>query len=78
MVLSDGVQTFQRVVRTGTSKTLEDVPIEEVVDQLLKIKGTKGEFVTRRCQKFMNKFCIKNEWQHSDDFSAAAIWMGDF
>jgi hypothetical protein len=77
MVLSDGVQTFQRVVRTGTSKSLEDVPVEDVVEQLIKIKGTKGEFVTRRCQKFLNKFCVENEWQHADDFSVAAIWMDE-
>ena len=77
MVLSDGVQTFQRVARTGTSKSLENVPIEQVVEQLLKIKGTKGEFLQRRCHKFLTKFCAVNEWQHADDFSAAAIWMGE-
>jgi hypothetical protein len=75
MVLSDGVQTFQRVARTGTSKSLEDVPVGQVVEQLLKIKGTKGKFLQRRCHKFLNTFCAINEWQHADDFSAAAIWM---
>jgi len=77
MVLSDGVQTFQRVVRTGTSKMLDNVPVEQVIERLLKIKGTNGEFLKRRCHKFLTKFCAINEWQHADDFSAAAIWMGE-
>lgn len=77
MILSDGVQTFQRVAKTGTSKSLEDVPMEQVVEQLLKVKGTSGEFLKRRCHKFLSKFCAINEWQHADDFSAAAIWMGE-
>jgi hypothetical protein len=68
MVLSDGVHTFQ---------TLVDVPVEQVVMQLLKIKGTKGEFLKRRCHKFLTRFCETNDWQHYDDFSAAAIWMED-
>lgn len=77
MVLSDGVQTFQRVVRTGTSKLLEDVPVEQVVEHLMRIKGVKGEFLKRRCHKFLSTYCALNEWQHYDDFSAAAIWMGE-
>lgn len=77
VVMSDGVQSFQRCVQTNTSKTLEPIPIEDVIEQLLKIKGTKGEFLKRRCHKFLTKFCVKNNWQHSDDFSAAAIWMED-
>ena len=77
MVLSDGVQTFQRVARTGTSKSLENVPVEQVIEQLLEIKGTKGAFLQRRCHKFLTNFCAENEWQHSDDFSAAAIWMDE-
>lgn len=77
MVLSDGVHTFQRVVDTGTSRTLVDVPVKKVIEQLLQIKGTKGKFLQRRCHKFLNTFCPLNGWQHADDFSAAAIWMGE-
>jgi len=77
IVMSDGVMDFQRLVRTGTSKMLDRVPTELVVEQLLKIKGTTGAFLQRRCHKFISKYCALNEWQHSDDFSAAAIWMGE-
>lgn len=77
MVMSDGVQTFQRAVRTGTTKTFEDVPLEQVIEHLLKIKNPTGAFLQRRCHKFLTKYCALNEWQHGDDFSAAAIWMGE-
>ena len=77
MVLSDGVSTFQERVSTDTSRTLVDVPLVDVVEQLLRIKVTKGKFLQRRCQKFLHHYCYINEWQHADDFSAAAIWMGD-
>jgi len=77
MVLSDGVQTFQQMVEDGTSRNLVDIPMEEVVRHLLKIKGTKGEFLKRRCHKFLTRHCVTHNWQHYDDFSAAAIWMED-
>lgn len=76
MVLSDGVQTFQRSMRTGTTKTLDPVPVEQVIEHLLKIKSPTGKFLQRRCHKFLTKYCAINEWQHNDDFGAAAIWMG--
>jgi hypothetical protein len=75
VVMSDGVQSFQKCVETGTSRTSEDVPVEDVVEQVLAIKTTTGKFLERRCKKFLHKFCVKNRWQHADDFSAAAIWM---
>jgi len=75
MVLSDGVHTFQQMVENGTSRNLVDIPVEDVVGHLLKIKGTKGEFLKRRCHKFLTRHCVTHNWQHYDDFSAAAIWM---
>jgi len=77
MVLSDGVLTFQRPVVSDTSKTYEDVPVTEVVEQLLKIKTTSKNFLKRRCHRFLNRFCKKHGWEHTDDFSVAAIWTGD-
>lgn len=77
VILSDGVQSFQHLVKTGTSRTLEAVPVEQVVEHVLAIKGTKGAFLSRRCRKFLTKQCVRLGWQHSDDFSAAAIWMDE-
>jgi len=74
VLLSDGASSFQRVVETSTSRSLETVPLEDVVAQILDIKGFAGAFLKRRCHKFLTKFCAERRWQHADDFSAAAIW----
>jgi hypothetical protein len=73
-VFSDGVQSFKQEVRP---KFFEPVPVHDVLEQVMAIKISKGEFVVRRCQKFFNKFCVKNQWVHDDDFSMAAIWCGE-
>jgi hypothetical protein len=77
MLFSDGVTSFQRAVETNTSLSFKAVPVEEVVAQVLAIKGFAGSFVQRRCHKFLTKFCAQEGWHHTDDFSAAAIWMGE-
>lgn len=75
MLLSDGVHTFQRLVKTNTTRMLEPVPTDLVIEHLLKIRSATGKFLQRRCHKFLTTYCETNEWQHADDFSAAAIWM---
>jgi hypothetical protein len=77
VLMSDGATSFQRAVETNTSVSFKTVSVEEVVAQVLDLKGFAGSFVQRRCHKFLTKFCVQEGWQHSDDFSVAAIWMGD-
>lgn len=77
MLLSDGVHSFQEKVTTGTSRTLVDISFLAVIDQLLNIRSQTGKFLQRRCHKFLTNFCPLHNWQHADDFSAAAIWMGE-
>lgn len=73
LLMSDGVQSFQRKVpETGV---IENVPVTEVIAQVLKIKGMKGEFLKRRCNRFITKFCVKNNWQNNDDLAVVAIDM---
>jgi len=72
-VLTDGAEAFQRRDEHGR---LELVPLHEVLEQTMAIKGSKGEFVTRRCNRFLTKFCAKHGWEPIDDFSMAAIWCG--
>jgi hypothetical protein len=71
MVLSDGVLSF------GNYETGNPVPLEEVLPQVLNIKVPKGEFLLRAHRWFLTKECPKRSWQHSDDFGAAAIILGD-
>jgi len=73
-VLSDGAVSFQERDERGH---LHSVPLLDVLGQLLAIKGHKGEFVTRRCNRFFGKFCVENRWANFDDLSMAAIWLGD-
>lgn len=77
VLMSDGVSSFQRAVGTETSISLESVPVELVVAQVVAVKGTVGRFLQRRCHKFLTKYCEDNGWRHTDDFSAAAIWMDE-
>jgi len=68
-VMSDGAESFQR--REGTRLT--SVPLTEVLDQVMAVKSLTGEFMTRRVNRFLTKFCAKNGWQHYDDFAVAAL-----
>lgn len=67
LIMSDGAESFQR----GS----ESVPLTEVIDQLFLMKNYEGEFLTRRCSRFLQKFCAENGWKHSDDFSVAGIYL---
>lgn len=69
MIMSDGVESFQR------KDNGQPIPVEDVLDQLFCIKGYSGEFITRRCNKFLQKFCVDNGWIHYDDFSVAGIYI---
>lgn len=69
LLCSDGVHSFQ----DGDG---EPVPVEEVLDQLLDFKGFQGQFLGRRCQRFLGQFCAENGWTHADDFSVAGIYLG--
>lgn len=74
VAFSDGVQSFQRRTEAGA---LESVPLPEVLRELLVFKSMRGEFVVRRCRRFLRKFCPQNGWSHYDDFSMAALYAGD-
>ena len=62
-VCSDGIDTF-------------DMPVVEVVKELSSFKNYTGEFVKRRVRAFLKK-CRKNNINHSDDISMAAIHFGE-
>lgn len=68
LLLSDGCQSF---VRSG-----DVVALEDVLEQLLAIKGLHGEFITRRCNAFLQRFCAERGWKHEDDLSVAGLYLG--
>lgn len=69
-IFSDGVESFRR---PGTGGRLEPVPMHEVIEHLMDFKTLAGEFVTRRCRSFLERFCAAEGWVHTDDFSMAAV-----
>lgn len=71
VAMTDGVESFQK--REGTN--LVSIPVWNVVQQVMSVKGLTGEFLNRRVKRFLTKFCPDNGWQHYDDFGAAAIAM---
>jgi hypothetical protein len=69
LIMSDGAESF-------FDKAGEVVPLESVLEQVFAIKNVAGEFLTRRCNVFLHKFCAENGWRHADDFSVAGIHLG--
>lgn len=65
-LFSDGVESFR-------DRDQSIVPLEDVLVELLALKSLHGQFVTRRCTKFLEKFCVERGWRHEDDFSMASV-----
>lgn len=72
-LFSDGIETF----RLSTIHDIEyTYKAHEIVRELFEFKTLKGSFVQRRCKRFL-KNCENQKAQHDDDFSMAAIYLGD-
>jgi hypothetical protein len=67
---SDGVSSFHRTVSPGV---FVPVPVNEVLEQILAIRSTAGEFLVRRMRRFLQDFCPKTGWANDDDVAVAAI-----
>jgi len=71
-VMSDGGSSFITTVDHGTGLEPAEVPVPEVMRELLGFKNFQGEFVQRRCGKAFKEF-VKKNWQNADDVSIAVI-----
>jgi len=71
-LFSDGVETF----RLNTSKGFITSKVYEIISELINFKTIKGSFIQRRCKSFF-KHCTRTKMQHDDDFSMAAIYLGN-
>jgi len=72
LLCTDGVDSFQCLEPRG-----EILPVHftEVLHHLMQVKQPRGEFITRRMQKFLGSFCKKNNWTHTDDLAVAGIYI---
>ncbi len=73
-IMSDGVKSFFKSVKTETSVSNVAVPWQEVVFELLSFKSFIGKFVERRVNKFLKK-CQKEDIHHEDDISIGVIHL---
>jgi hypothetical protein len=76
LIGSDGVMAFGEAKTTETSKTINPVEPERVAEKLAAIKSFKGEFVTRRCNRFLSKQCPQLNWEPQDDMAIGGIYLG--
>jgi len=74
-LLSDGAASFQEKKSRETSIAFEALRVEKVIEQVLSVKGAQGEFLVRRCNAFLRKWCQKKNWSHTDDFSTSALFL---
>lgn len=73
LLLSDGASSFYK--KENDLLPLA-VPLFYVLEQLMAFKNTKGEFIIRRCNRFLLRFCPSVGWQHNDDLAVAGIYCG--
>jgi len=74
LVMTDGVHSFQKKMENGT---FESISFLDIIDKIIDIKQYKGDFLVRRCRRFLGKYCVKNNIQHYDDFAVAGIYLGE-
>lgn len=75
-VMSDGAGSFLRPLVSETSKTNESVPQNEILPELLAFKTFQPGFVQRRLKR-LEKDNRERGWQHYDDLSVGAIFLGE-
>jgi hypothetical protein len=75
-VFSDGVHSFTEAADAPSRRAAREVPMAEVVSQILAFKSTKGDFVYRHMRAFQ-KFCASRRWQHHDDLSVGVVYLGN-
>jgi len=73
VLLSDGASSFRAEADDGSSRA---VPTWEIVKRVCAVKTTAGQFMTRRCRRFLRRFCVDNRWTHADDFAVAGMAAG--
>lgn len=69
LLFSDGIESFQ-------DDRGQLVTLTAVLDELMDFKNYTGQFVARRCARFLKDAAARG-WKHSDDFSCAGIYLGD-
>lgn len=65
-VFSDGIESFR-------DQSNRAIPVHDVLREVMAVRASAGEFVARRCRRFLQQ-CRAGGLAHDDDFSMAALW----
>lgn len=71
-IFTDGLLSFRKPVKNGTSKVLEPISFWSFIKEMTNFKNTNGVFVERRINRFL-KDKAAEDWQHADDFGVAVV-----
>lgn len=75
-LMTDGIQSFSKEVISQTTKTVEPCNDITLIQNLIDYKNYNGQFVQRRCQKYL-KECHDQKIMNNDDFTIATIFTRD-
>jgi len=67
LLFSDGIESFQ-------DEHGELIPLPVVLEEFMQFKGYAGQFIARRCTRFL-KDAAKRGWTHADDLSCAGVYL---
>jgi hypothetical protein len=71
-IASDGLKSFVQQAKGSTSITNKPVGENEIIKDLFNFKTVEGQFVHRRCQRFLRDCAVQNI-KHTDDFSLGVL-----
>ena len=74
-VLTDGVESFVRIAQTETTKQVERVESERILEELLGFKSFCGAFAKRRLSRFLTE-CNRKDWRNNDDLAVGVVYLG--
>ena len=72
-VFSDGIDSF---IDVNTKRPISNEQYFDMLHELIQIKMRGPGVIKRRCNKFFNVYCRKNNIINSDDFSVGA-WINE-
>lgn len=72
-LMTDGIDSFAKESLTQTTKTVEPYKSITLIENLIDYKNYNGQFVQRRCQKYL-KECQDQKIMNNDDFTIATIF----
>ena len=75
-IFSDGCNSFVQQEIDGGTKVNQSMPEHVIIEFAMDFKNNGGEFVRRRCQRFLKDLATANA-KSTDDFTMTTIYTGE-